>query len=171
MTSRRLLLALCAAALVVNATAALAADQTVNATVSGIDNSGIKVQIRTSDIGATPHYCTTGGSGGGCTVTDQQSSIPKNIGNMLCLPQSLGGYTITAGCNSLLSADSGSCQGNSATSNCGQSTSSYSYVAPKCNYRTSSSAGTSANWNWTITSSGGSLTIDCSQSGYTGYTQ
>lgn len=150
---------------------AFADSQTVNASVSGIDNSGIKVQIRTSDIGATAHYCTTGGSGGGCTVTDQQSSIPKNIGNMLCLPQSLGGYTISAGCNSLLTAGSGSCQGNSATSNCGQSTSSYSYVAPKCNYRTSSSASTSANWYWTITSSGGTLTIDCSQSGYTGYTQ
>ena len=150
---------------------AFANSQTVNASVSGIDNSGIKVQIRTSDIGASAHYCTTGGSGGGCTVTDQQSSIPKNIGNMLCMPQSLGGYTISAACNSLLTAGSGSCQGNSATSNCGQSTSSYSYVAPKCNYRTSSNASTSANWSWTITSSGGSMTIDCSQSGYTGYTQ
>ena len=164
-------LAACTAALLASATAALAAEQTVTASVSGIDNSGIMVQIRTSDIGAAAHYCTTGGTGGGCTVSDQQSSIPKNIGNMLCLPQSLGGYTITAACNTLLTAGSGSCQGNSASANCGQSSSTYANVAPKCNYRTSSTASTSANWSWKIIGSGGSITIDCAQSGYSGYTQ
>lgn len=163
--------ALSAAGLLALPGGALAASQTVNGSVSGIDNSGIYVQIRTSDFGATPHYCETGPSGGGCTVSDQQSSIPKNIGNMLCVPQSLGTYTLTAACTTLLQAGQSSCQKNSAVTRCGQSSSTYSYVAPTCNYRTDSDASVSANWSWTISNTGGGTVIDCSQSGYQGYTQ
>ncbi len=144
--------------------------QTVQASVTlqGIASSGIIVGLRTSDIGAAFHTCTTTSSGGGCTVSDNQSSIPKNIGNIICLPSTVGAYSIDAACSMLLTQNSGSCQKNSAPSNCNQPQGSYSSVAPDCNYRTSSNAGTAASWTWTLVNSSGQTTLKCAQTGYQG---
>lgn len=143
-----------------------AADQTVTASVNGVNYSGIVVEIRTSDIGAKAHICTTG-STGGCSVSDNQSSIPKNIGNMLCLPFAMGSYQIDPTCQTLLNEVSG-CQKNSAVPYCATG-SSNQQIRPYCNYRTSENAGTQASWSWQLVyDAGNKLTVQCSKTGYQG---
>lgn len=147
---------------------ALAEDQTVTGTVDlkGFSNSGISVGIRTSDFGAAYHSCSTGNDEG-CTVTDEQSSIPKNIGNVLCLPSNMNA-SIDSSCKQLLDAGNDeSCQKNSAVAYCYANA-----IAPTCNYRTYDDASTSASWDWAVSpNSNGTVTVDCSVSGYNGYTQ
>ena len=92
----------------------------------------------------------------------------QNIGNIICLPSTVGAYSIDAACSMLLTQNSGSCQKNSAPSNCNQPQGSYSSVAPDCNYRTSSNAGTAASWTWTLVNSSGQTTLKCAQTGYQG---
>lgn len=157
----RVLWLTCALVLAAPCLPAGADDQSVQASVSGDVVSGIIVQIRTSDFGAASHTCTTG-DGIGCTVTDPQSAVPKNIGNLLSIPQSIGGYTIDGACKTLLQETSG-CQKNSALP---PSTVTTSYVAPVCNYTTSATASTSAYWYWTVQRSNSGVMIKCTKDGY-----
>jgi hypothetical protein len=150
---------------------AKAEDQIVTATVSGATVGDIIVTIKTSDAGAATHSCTTSGTSG-CTVTDEETSIPKNMANMLCLPQSMGGYTIDSACRSLLLQGSSDCQNNYADPICDQKdypyNTTYSYVAPLCNFRTSTTPSVSANWSWVLERNQAGVTVKCSQTGYQG---
>ncbi|AXS41804.1 hypothetical protein [Breoghania sp. L-A4] len=147
---------------------ALADSQEVSAkvTLNNFSNSNIEIGIRTSDLGAAFHSCTTG-SKPSCTVTDDQSSIPKNIGNILCMPSAMN-VSIDSSCQSLLDAgESESCQSNSASGYCYGNV-----VMPACNYRTEDDKSTAASWTWTLSpGSNGVIDLACSQSGYQGYTQ
>lgn len=148
---------------------ASAQDQSVTATFSGIDNSFIIVDIRASDFAANDHTCTTGGSGGGCTVGDEQSFVPKNIGNMLCVPCAIGKIQIDSSCQALLDEVKG-CQKNSASAKCfSVSGNDYCSIAPACNYQTSSTASTPASWSWQLNYDvAQNLTLQCAESGYQG---
>jgi hypothetical protein len=152
---------------------ARADDQIATATFSGIDNSYIAIESRTSDFLAIPQVCQTRGTGGGCTATLKNSSIPKNIGNMLCVPIALGTLHTDASCQQLLNEVKG-CQKNSAEAACDLQLSNdpdynYRVYAPYCNHETSKNASTSATWAWSIRyDATGKLTLYCSQSGFQG---
>ncbi|MCK7613800.1 hypothetical protein [Roseibium sediminicola] len=128
-------------------------------------NNSTAIALRTSDIGAGYHHCSPDISYG-CTVDDDQRSIPKNIGNILCLPSSTF-FTVTDSCMSLLnSGSSQDCQKNSAKGFCSNG------VAPTCNYRTSADADTKAQWNWVVNYTGtDAVSVDCNENGYQGYTE
>jgi hypothetical protein len=144
---------------------ALASQQTsVTVVMSNFTDGSVYAGQKTSDIGSSFHKCTPGEITS-CVNSDGQSSIPKNIGNVLCLASGTS-KSIESSCQSLLSASSGNCQGNSAKDSCG---SGMIAIYPDCNYRTSSTSSTSANWQWLLTKSGtGSITVGCNQVGYTG---
>ena len=146
---------------------AIAEDQQVSATVQlqGFTNSNISTGIRSTDVIAPYHSCQTGDKSG-CTVTEGYSSIPKNIGNVLCLPESMNAK-ITSACDSLLRAgeDEG-CKKNEAVSFCGGNR-----IYPVCSYRTKDDKSVSANWTWVLTPGTGVVNVDCKQTGYQGYTQ
>ena len=138
--------------------------------LNGFSNNNIQTGLRTSDIGAAFHSCTTG-NGTNCTVSDQQSSIPKNIGNIVCLPSTVT-YLVTSTCQNLLNQGSSSgCQKNSAPTNCGLS--STNSVRPTCNWRTQDNKSVTASWNWTLTWDGANnrVNVDCAETGYQSYTQ
>ncbi|MHA7774998.1 hypothetical protein [Roseibium sp. M-1] len=146
---------------------ALSDSQTVEGklTLEGFINNSISISIRTSDFGAAYHSCSPNNTNG-CNVQDPQSSIPKNIGNILCLPSAMN-FTITDGCQSLLTAGSSDdCQSNSAKDFC------HNGVAPACNYRTTNNASTTAEWDWILTQTAhGLVQVDCKETGYQGYTE
>jgi hypothetical protein len=147
------------------ATSASASQQTsVTVVMSNFTDGSVYAGQKTSDIGSSFHKCTPGGITS-CVNTDNQSSIPKNIGNVLCLASGTS-KSVESSCQTLLDASSGSCQNNSAKGSCG---SGMIAVYPSCNYRTNSSSSVSANWQWLLTKSGtGSITVGCNQVGYTG---
>lgn len=146
----------------------IADTQEVSATVklTNFSNSNITTGIRTSDFTASFHSCTTS-SQQSCTVTDDQRSIPKNIGNILCMPSAMN-VSIDSSCSSLLNAGANeNCQKNSASGYCGGNV-----VKPECNYRTEDDKSTPASWTWTLSAgSNGLVDVQCSASGYQGYTQ
>jgi hypothetical protein len=171
MTILRLTLPACLIAVAATSAIPARADQIVTGNYSG-PYSDVIVEIRTADVGASTNRCETNGTGSGCSVSDPQTFVPKDIGNMLCLPKSIGAYSIDGACSSLLTTGQDQkCQSNSVHSNCGQSVSDYSYVAPACNWRTSSSVGTSANWQWSLSTGASGTIIKCSQTGYVNYSQ
>ena len=126
---------------------------------------GITAGMRTSDIRAKYVYCYLSGTQTTCSVGNTNSSYPKNIGNLLCLPAANSNYQLTANCQTLLAQQSG-CQKNSASGKC---ISKDKAVMPYCNYRTTSDKGTTASWTWTVTlpATGSTVSIDCQYSGYT----
>jgi len=152
-------------ALAAGATRGVADDQTTEATVNVNSNgAGYTAMLQTSDFGAILHSCNTSGTTSTCTVKDQQSSIPKNMGNMLCVPGNVT-YTTTATCQSLLDQGKSSCQKNSISH---QVCDTSQTIGPYCNWMTSSTASTTASWTWNVTSTASNaITVDCSNSGYT----
>jgi hypothetical protein len=145
------------------------AQQTVLGSYDG-PYSDVMVEIRTSDKGALPHTCTTDGTGTGCTVADPQTSIPKNIGNMLCIPNGID-FKLDEACASLLSSGKGACQTNSTYSSaaCTQPSKNYQIVMPACNWATSSNAATPAQWSWKLSNTSSGAVVTCSYSGYQNY--
>lgn len=143
-----------------------ASDVTTKGKVSlnDFNNTSVTAVTRTSDFAAQYHSCTTG-NGTSCTVTDTHRSPPKNMGNVLCMPSGMI-YDITSACESLLSTGaSNSCKKNSAKGfYC-----SGDMIAPTCDFRTGSSG--TATWQWTLTAQNGTVKVDCSESGYVGYSQ
>lgn len=144
----------------------------VNNLPAGLNASGIATATRTSDAGADFVGCVIQPNSTSCTASNDNTFVPKNIGNVACIPKNLNYPALTAQCNNLLSAGSGNCQTNSAAGVCNARLE--WEIKPICNYRTSSSSSTSANWTWQLnasTVSGNAFTLDCSQTGFQGYTQ
>lgn len=140
--------------------------QTTSASVTlDYKSNNTKVYIETSDFAAAWHDCRTEGSYD-CEVTDQQTSIPKNMANWLCLDGDVvtaSNYVITPNCQSLLDQGKGSCMPISTTAGCAPNP----VVAPACFWRTSSNASTPASWTWKVTQrADGLYQVDCSNSGY-----
>lgn len=147
---------------------AQAADQTVkaNVTLNGFNNSNIVVGFKSTDAFDGVHTCKPGSSSS-CTAQNGYGSPPKNIGNFLCIPNSVA-YQISSSCQSLLSqGTSQNCHGNSESNYCAVAVSNSSEVAPACNWRTNNNTST-VTWNWTLTYQGGIVTVDCSNSNYQG---
>ena len=143
-----------------------AADQKTSVTIvmSNFVDGAIYGGQKTADIGSSFHKCQPGEITS-CVNTDGQISIPKNIGNVLCLPSGTNN-SVESACQGLLNNGSGNCQSNSAASSC---ESGMIAIAPACNYRTNTDASRSGNWQWLLTKSGtGGVTIGCNQFGYTG---
>jgi len=147
---------------------AQASDQKICGVVnlSGFMNSSIKVGYKTTDAFDSARICSPGNSAS-CSACNGYSAPPKNVGNFLCLPNSLA-YTITSDCQNLLKAGSGDgCHGNSGKSYCPSNT---SIIAPDCNWRTNNNK-SNTNWTWNVSYNGStqSYTVDCSNSNYQGY--
>jgi len=164
-TAVKLLLAIAAAAAL--AAPARAADQTIkaNLTLSGFKTSGITVGFKTTDIFDSSHFCNAG-TGSSCSAQNGYGSPPKNVGNVLCMPNNLA-YTISATCQQLLAqgATSG-CHSNNMKSACASGSVA---IAPACNWRTNDNT-TTVNWNWNLSAQGGGcvITVSCSNSNYQG---
>jgi len=147
--------------------AAQADTQQVVATVnlSGFTNNSIVTGFESSDVFDGYHSCSTG-SNSNCSATNSYGAIPKNIGNMLCLPSGVS-YSISSSCQSLIdSGKSNSCQKNSASGRCGGNA-----IYPVCNYRTVDNTSVKPTWTWNLSISNGVVQVNCSQSNYQGYTQ
>ena len=127
--------------------------------------TGLLIGYRTSDPGASFITCTITGSSQTCSSNNSNSSIPKNLGNILCLPTASAKFTVSPRCQSLLNAGSGSCQTNSSAGKCASGTTA---IMPICNYRTSSNSSNSANWVWNVSNDAGVYGVDCLQAGYQG---
>lgn len=137
-----------------------------NLSLSGFNNSSIFAGYRVTDVGASYHQCSAGSSSS-CTACAGATFYPKNVGNYLCIPNNLF-YSITSGCQSLISRGSGNCSTNNVPSTvCG---SGFAAVMPACNWRTNDNPN-QASWNWALTLNGNSISVDCSNSNYQGYTQ
>lgn len=138
----------------------------------GVSARGMAAVTRTSDIGAEVIYCVVQGNNSSCTAPNDNSSVPKNIGNVACVPKTFNQPVLSSACSSLINAGSGNCQTNSAAGRCN---SEFEWeFKPVCNYRTSSDSSTPAYWTWQLdasTISNNAITLDCSQSGFQGYTQ
>jgi hypothetical protein len=146
---------------------AQAADQIIksNLTLTGFNSSTIVAAFTTTDVFDGTHSCTTG-SGSSCTAQNGYGSPPKNVGNVLCIPNNLT-YAITASCQQVLSQGaSGNCDKNNLRSYCkpGLAT-----VAPACLWRTNNNRN-EVNWNWKLSlqAQGCVISVDCSQSNYQG---
>jgi hypothetical protein len=144
-----------------------AADQIIkaNLTLSGFNSSTIVTAFTTTDVFDSVHSCNAG-SGSSCTAQNGYGSPPKNVGNVLCIPNNLT-YAITASCQQLLSQGaSQNCNKNNLKSYCN---SSLATVAPACNWRTNDNRN-EVNWNWRLTLQGQGcvINVDCSQSNYQG---
>ncbi|MEJ2624391.1 MAG: hypothetical protein P8Z80_07590 [Pseudolabrys sp.] len=130
--------------------------------------TGLVAGMRTSDISASLVKYTVSGSDSTCSIENSNSSPPKNIGNVVCLPVSKAQYKTSNRCGSLMNAGKGNCQSNSASGKCPSGT---TPVYPTCNYRTSSSSSDAAYWVWNVgAASDGQYDVDCLQAGYRGYT-
>jgi hypothetical protein len=129
--------------------------------------TGLVVGFRTSDVNAKFVTCTITGSNQTCSKENSNSSIPKNLGNILCLPAVSARYKTSDRCTALIKNKEGSCQTNSAASKCPSGTTA---VFPACNYRTSSNSSDAAYWVWNVANDSGNYTVDCLQSGYGGPT-
>ena len=145
-----------------------AADQVIkaNVTLTGFNSSNIEVAFTTTDVFDGVHSCKAG-SGSSCTAQNGYGSPPKNVGNVLCIPNNLT-YAISASCQQLLSQGaSQNCNKNNLKSYCNSS--STATIAPACNWRTNNNKNP-VNWNWTLTlqAQGCVINVDCSQSNYQG---
>jgi hypothetical protein len=130
--------------------------------------TGLVAGMRTSDISASLVKYTVSGSDSTCSIENSNSSPPKNIGNVVCLPVSKAQYNTSNRCESLMNAGKGNCQSNSTSGKCPSGT---TPVYPACNYRTSSSSSNAAYWVWNVgAASDGQYDVDCLQAGYRGYT-
>ena len=156
--------ALTAASLLGAGVASASQDTYVTVVLDKGTSPGLVAGSRTSDIGASFVKCTISGSSLTCSVKNSNSST-KNIGNILCLPAAGAAYKLSDRCASLIRPGSGSCQTNSASSQCGGGTTS---VFPVCNYRTSATSSTTANWVWNVGVDASGYGIDCLQAGYQG---
>ncbi|MEA2558953.1 MAG: hypothetical protein QOH06_457 [Acidobacteriota bacterium] len=134
-------------------------------TLSGFNNSSIIAGYRVTDVAASFHQCSAESSSN-CSACAGAKSYPKNVGNYLCIPSTLV-YAITANCQALLSSGSANCSKNNVPSTvCG----SQSTVEPVCNWRTNDNTN-EADWNWSLTWSGNTVSVDCSNNNYQGYSQ
>ena len=130
---------------------------------------GLIAGMRTGDTGASFTNCMINGSDTTCAIANNNNN-GKKIGNILCLPASSSSITLSARCEGLVNASAGgSCSKNSATGKCPSGTTT---VAPVCNYTTASNSSITANWVWTLESSGtNAWKIDCMQAGFVGPSQ
>jgi len=164
---KRAIFAVAGLAALALSTVAASADQNTFITVV-IDKGtapGLLIGYRTSDVGAKFITCTITGSSQTCSNNNHNASIPKNLGNILCLPVTNAVYHLSSRCQSLLTAGTGNCQTNSSNGQCPGGTTA---IMPACNYRTSSNASTTANWVWNVGSENGQYEVDCLQAGYQG---
>jgi hypothetical protein len=139
---------------------------------TGITARGMAAVTRTSDAGADYVNCEVQGNNSSCTASNENSFVPKNIGNVACIPKNFNSPVLTQQCQSLVQAGQGNCQTNSAAGSCNPKLE--WEVKAACNYRTDNSSKVSANWTWTLngaTTTNGAFSLDCSQQGYQGYTQ
>jgi hypothetical protein len=123
--------------------------------------------FRSTDITDGEHICSSNTSNP-CTVEKGYSSIPKNIGHVLCLSNQYK-VSISNSCSTLLNTGSNDgCEKNLAKNYCQGAQNIY----PICNWRTTADASTPAKWSWTVTyNNAGSYIIDCTHSGYQGTQQ
>ena len=129
---------------------------------------GLVAGMRTGDTGASFTSCTITGSNTTCAIANGNNSN-KKIGNILCLPASGASITLSTRCEGLLNASAGSCSKNSASGKCPSGTTT---VLPVCNYTTSSSSSTTANWVWILDPTGNNAwKVDCTQAGFVGPSQ
>jgi hypothetical protein len=165
-TVARFLMVIVAAAAL--AAPARAADQTIkaNLSLSGFKTGAISVAFETGDLFDFSHSCDAG-TGSSCTAQNSYGSPPKNVGNVLCMPNNLA-YTISSACQQILAqgATSG-CKSNILKSACPSSSVA---IAPACNWVSSDSTNTVVNWNWNLSAQGGGcvITVNCSTSNYQG---
>jgi hypothetical protein len=139
---------------------------------AGVSARGMAAVTRTSDSGAAYVDCIIQGSATSCTASNDNSFPPKNIGNVACIPINFNKPVVTQQCSALLSSGSGNCQTNSAAGVCNPKLE--WEFKPVCNYRTESSSDTSANWTWQLNASSvsnGAFSLDCSYTGFQGYSQ
>jgi hypothetical protein len=130
--------------------------------------AGTSAGFRTSDIGAKYTSCYLSGTDRDCSAGNTNSSYPKNIGNILCLPAAISNYQATPQCQNLMAEPPGGCQQNSAAGKCSTN---QRAVMPYCNYRTSSSVSAAASWTWDVTppaATGSQTKVDCYYLYYTG---
>ena len=147
---------LMAAAACLVMTCAMAAQESYITVVIEKDGApGLLIGYRTSDPGASFVSCTITGSSQTCSKHNGNSSIPKNLGNVLCLPAAQVKFTVTPRCQTLINAGSGNCQANSSAGKCPSGTTA---IMPACNYRTSSNASNTANWVWNVVNAGACTT-------------
>ena len=165
-TVARFLMVIAAAAAL--AAPARAADQTIkaNLSLSGFKTGAISVGFTTTDIFDGSHSCNAG-TGSSCTAQNGYGSPPKNVGNVLCMPNNLA-YTISTACQQTLAqgATSG-CKSNNMKSACPSGSVA---IAPACNWVTNNFTNTVVNWNWNLSAQGGGcvITVNCSSSNYVG---
>jgi hypothetical protein len=142
-------------------------DQTIctNLTLNSFSNSIIRAGYRVTDVGANWHECTTTQSSNHCNVCAGAKSYPKNVGNYLCIPNELS-YSITQNCKDLLNSGAPVCSKNNVSGTiCGPFEVA---VEPVCNWRTNENS--TVAWNWNLTWSDSSVSVDCSIVGYQGPT-
>lgn len=125
---------------------------------------GLVIGYRTSDPGANFVNCTISGSSMTCSKENTNGST-KNLGQILCLPVSNAKYTVSPRCQTILNADSGSCQTNSSSGKCPSGTTA---IMPVCNYRTGSNLANTANWVWNVAAETGQYAVDCLNAGFQG---
>ncbi|WP_407050515.1 hypothetical protein [Methyloraptor flagellatus] len=136
----------------------------ITLTETGFSNKSVKAAIQTTDFLADPTVCTTTNSNP-CKNSEKQTSSPKNMGQVICIPNTMS-VTLTSACQSLLLTGSGNnCTANPLANYCSSSTRGY---ASSCAWRTSTDKTQSATTNWTVTlnADGSGYSVDCSQSGY-----
>jgi hypothetical protein len=154
------------AALTLDNRAALADQNTfITAVIDKGTAPGLLIGYRTSDAGASFITCTISGSSATCSTYNHNASIPKNLGNILCLPAANAKYTVSQRCQALINGGAGSCQTNSSNGKCSGGTTA---IMPVCNYRTSSNSDVTANWVWNISVENGQYDVDCLNAGYQG---
>ena len=127
---------------------AAAADQTIRThlTLSDFNNSSIKVAFKTTDAFDSVRTCNAG-SGSSCSAQNGYGSPPKNVGNVLCIPDQLL-FAITASCQQILSQGAGKCEKNNLSSWCPAS--GFATVAPACNWRTNDNKN-AVSWSSSLT--------------------
>ena len=145
--------------------ASAAQNSYITVVIDKASTPGLIIDYRTSDVSASFITCTISGSSQTCSNNNSNSSIPKNLGNILCLSASSVKLTVSPRCQTLLNAGSGNCQSNSSAGKCPSGTTA---VMPACNYRTTSNSSTTANWVWNVSYDAGVYGVDCLQAGYQG---
>ena len=143
-----------------------AEDQSIctNLTLNSFSDN-IRAGYRVTDVGAAVHECMAASSNP-CNVCAGAKSYPKNVGNYLCIPNDLS-YTITENCKNLLNSGAPVCtKNNVSTAECGPF---MVLIEPVCTWRTSENS--TVAWNWTLTWSNSSASVDCSYVNYQGPTQ
>jgi hypothetical protein len=143
-------------------------DQNISATLTmtGFKNPDVLVAFISTDLTDQVRKCTAK-TGSSCTAQNGYGSPPKNISNVLCLPNTLS-YIITESCQQLLAKGATQdCKGNGLASYCTRYLTNSINVAPGCKWRTKDNKDP-VTWSWVLTlrGQGPAVDLDCSNKNY-----